>query len=108
MDLSLGQDQVLLRDSFADFFDKEAGPDRVRAAEPLGFDDALWSRLVASGATTMGIPEALGGGGAQHMDAVLVAQELGKRVGAGALRGRGGRGEPVGPRRRHRPGRVDP
>jgi len=80
MDLSLGPDQVLLRDSFADFFDKEAGPDRVRAAEPLGFDDALWTRLVASGATTMGISEALGGGGAQCMDAVLVAQELGKRV----------------------------
>jgi alkylation response protein AidB-like acyl-CoA dehydrogenase len=80
MDLGLGEDQVLLRDSFADFFTKESSPDRVRAAEPLGFDPDLWSRFVALGATTMGVPEELGGGGAAWMDLVLVAQELGKRV----------------------------
>jgi len=82
MDLGLSADQVLLRDSFADFFTKESSPDRVRAAEPLGFDDALWSQFVAMGAPTMGVPESLGGGGAQAMDLVLVAQELGRHVAA--------------------------
>ena len=38
MDLSLGEDQLSLRAAFAEFFDKESTLERVRAAEPLGFD----------------------------------------------------------------------
>jgi alkylation response protein AidB-like acyl-CoA dehydrogenase len=80
MDLDLNDDQALLHESFADFFTKEARPERVRAAEPLGFDDVLWEQIVALGATTMGVPGSLGGGGARALDLALVAQEVGKRV----------------------------
>jgi alkylation response protein AidB-like acyl-CoA dehydrogenase len=80
VDLALSEEQEALREAFADFFTKESGPERVRAAEPLGFDQQLWDQLVATGAPTMGVPEALGGGGATALDLVLVAQELGKHL----------------------------
>jgi alkylation response protein AidB-like acyl-CoA dehydrogenase len=82
MDLELSAEQMLLQESFAGFFGKESSPDRVRAAEPLGFDPALWRELVATGATAMGIPAQQGGGGASALDLVLVAQEAGRRVAA--------------------------
>jgi alkylation response protein AidB-like acyl-CoA dehydrogenase len=46
----------------------------------LGFDDALWNELVGLGATTLAVPESLGGGGGGVLDLVLVAQEAGRRV----------------------------
>jgi alkylation response protein AidB-like acyl-CoA dehydrogenase len=80
MDLDLSESQSLLRSTFSEFFTKESPPDRVRAAEPLGFDQALWDQLVSVEATTMGLPEGVGGGGASAMDLVLVAQEVGKHA----------------------------
>jgi alkylation response protein AidB-like acyl-CoA dehydrogenase len=82
MDLELSDEQALLQESFAGFFGKESSPERVRAAEPLGFDQVLWRDLVALGATAMGIPVRQGGGGATPLDLVLVAQEAGRRVAA--------------------------
>jgi alkylation response protein AidB-like acyl-CoA dehydrogenase len=80
MDLSLGADQLTLRAAFAEFFDKESTVDRVRAAEPLGFDQELWTKLVETGATAMGLPEDAGGGGASSLDLVLVAEQYGRRI----------------------------
>jgi alkylation response protein AidB-like acyl-CoA dehydrogenase len=80
MDLDLSDEQALLRDTFAAFLAKEATSERVRAAEPLGFDDALWGGLTGLGAITLAVPEAQGGGGGTYLDLVLVAQELGRRV----------------------------
>ena len=80
MDLDLTEDQALLKESFAGFFAKESRSDRVRGAEPLGFDEALWNELVALGAPTIAVPESYGGGGGQAMDLVLVAQEAGRCV----------------------------
>jgi alkylation response protein AidB-like acyl-CoA dehydrogenase len=80
MNLDLSGDQELLRETFAGFFAKESGVDRVRGAEPLGFDEALWHELVTLGATTLAIPEAHGGGGGQTLDLALVAQEVGRRL----------------------------
>jgi alkylation response protein AidB-like acyl-CoA dehydrogenase len=74
MDLGFTENQALLRETFAGFFAKESGPDRVRAAEPLGFDEALWQDLVGLGAPTL----ALDGG--STLDLALVAQEVGRRV----------------------------
>jgi alkylation response protein AidB-like acyl-CoA dehydrogenase len=39
--LEISEDQKLLNDSFARFFEEESSMARVRAAEPLGFDAAL-------------------------------------------------------------------
>jgi alkylation response protein AidB-like acyl-CoA dehydrogenase len=63
VDLSLGEDQQTLRAAFAEFFDKEATVERVRAAEPLGFDQDLWAKLAGTGAVAMGLPEEAGGCG---------------------------------------------
>ena len=45
--LSLSADQQVVASSFADFFRREVPTDRVRRAEPLGFDRGLWRDLVA-------------------------------------------------------------
>ncbi len=80
MDLSLTEDQRSLKEVFAELFAKEATPERVRAAEAGGHDEALWRVLVGSGAPTMGVPEELGGGGASTADLVVVVTEAGRRV----------------------------
>jgi alkylation response protein AidB-like acyl-CoA dehydrogenase len=80
MDLSLSEDQLTLRAAFAEFFDKEATVERVRAAEPLGFDQELWAKLAGTGAVAMGLPEDAGGGGASCLDLVLVAEQYGRRI----------------------------
>ncbi|WP_157978699.1 acyl-CoA dehydrogenase family protein [Nocardia aurea] len=79
-DFSLNDEQEALRDTFASFFTKECSTTRVRAAEPLGFDAQLWERLVELGATSMGVPDKLGGDGADLLDLVLVAEEYGRAL----------------------------
>jgi alkylation response protein AidB-like acyl-CoA dehydrogenase len=80
VDLSLSDDQVSVRAAFAEFFEKEATLERVRAAEPLGFDQDLWAKLAGTGAVAMGLPEEAGGGGASRLDLVLVAEQYGRRL----------------------------
>ena len=80
MDLSLSQEQLAVRSVFADFFAKEATLRKVRAAEPLGYDGELWEKLAAIGATAMGLPDEVGGGGAGALDLALVAEEAGRRI----------------------------
>ncbi len=80
MDLNLTEDQETIREVFAAFFDGETGPERARAAEPIGFDTAAWDRLLETGAPAMGVPEAAGGGGASLADLAVVAAEAGARI----------------------------
>jgi alkylation response protein AidB-like acyl-CoA dehydrogenase len=80
VDLSLSEDQLTVQAAFADFFEKEATVERVRAAEPLGFDNELWEKLSATGAVAMGLPEEAGGGGAGLFDLALVAEQFGRRI----------------------------
>jgi hypothetical protein len=56
MDLSLNEDQEALREGVARFLAKAASPERVREAEPGGFDAAVWSGLVDMGVPTMSVP----------------------------------------------------
>lgn len=80
MDCTLNEIQVEVRQTYDRFFEKESPIERVRAAEPLGFDPELWERLAATGVVAMGVPEAAGGSGAGLAELVLVAQECGKRL----------------------------
>src|SRR5271155_892635 len=80
MNFQLSDQQVLLREQFGKLFRQESTPARIRAAEPLGFDSALWTQLVAFGAPTMRVPEALGGGGIGLLDAVVVMEEAGRHL----------------------------
>jgi len=76
----LGEEQELLRESFEELFAAESSAERVRAAEPLGFDAGLWKQLVETGAVAMRAPEARGGSGAGLLDAALVCELAGRHL----------------------------
>jgi alkylation response protein AidB-like acyl-CoA dehydrogenase len=66
-----------LRDTFRSFFTREAPPERVRAAEaaePPGFDEALWTRI-----GTLGVPD-LAVEGATLAELAIVAEEYGRAL----------------------------
>ncbi|HEX5367305.1 MAG TPA: acyl-CoA dehydrogenase family protein [Acidimicrobiales bacterium] len=79
MDLSLSDDQEQIRSTFAAFFAKESSVEVVRAAEPLGFSADLWRKLGDLGATSMALPEELGGG-ASLLEVGLVVTEAGRHL----------------------------
>ena len=80
MQLHLSDDQKVLQDSFARVFRQESTSSRIRAAEPLGFDPALWAALVAAGLPLMRVPEDAGGAGLTMFDTVLVAEAAGRHL----------------------------
>jgi alkylation response protein AidB-like acyl-CoA dehydrogenase len=77
---SLDPDQQVVRETFADFFAKEASASVVREAEPLGFSAELWAKLAAMGVPSMGLPASAGGDDATLIDLALVAEEQGRAV----------------------------
>jgi len=77
---TLSEEQEALRDAFADFFETQCPAARVRAAEPHGFDEDLWRRLVDLRAVAMGLPESAGGDGAGLVELMVVAEQFGKRL----------------------------
>lgn len=80
LDLGLSSEQEQLRDAFRSLFEREADPETVREAEPLGFLPALWAKAYELGAVDMAIPEDAGGSGATLLDAVVVAEAAGAAV----------------------------
>jgi alkylation response protein AidB-like acyl-CoA dehydrogenase len=80
MDLRPTEEQTQLVEAFKDLYEDIAGPDQVRAAEPLGHSSDLWDRLVATGVVEMAVPEEAGGGGASLLDLALVAEQHGRHV----------------------------
>ena len=85
MNLELADDQLLLKESFERLFKAESSSVRVRAAEPAGFDAALWRDLAEMGALMMRVPEGQGGGGFSLLDAQIVAEEAGKALASAPL-----------------------
>ncbi|OBI47203.1 acyl-CoA dehydrogenase [Mycobacterium kyorinense] len=79
-DYSLTEDHQALHAAYKDFFTTHCSIETVRAAEETGFDKSLWERLCAMGATTMALPEAVGGDGATLVDLTLVAEEIGRSL----------------------------
>ena len=80
VDYSLTEDHKDLQAAYQKFFKTNCSIDVVRAAEATGFDKGLWERLCATGATTMALPESVGGDGATMVDLTLVAEELGRTL----------------------------
>ena len=85
MDLNPSEEQQQLIDAFVAFYAKESPIDRVRAAEPMGHDAALWSHLQDMGALLMAVDEASGGWGASLLDLALVAEQHGRYLGSAPL-----------------------
>jgi len=80
MKLNLNEDQTMLREAFSRLLRTESTTTRVRAAEPLGHDPALWQSLVEFGIPAMRASEASGGGGMSLLDAALIAEEAGRHL----------------------------
>lgn len=80
LDYSLSEDHQALQAAYKDFFTTRCTIETVRAAEASGFDKNLWERLCAMGATTMAVPESVGGDGATLVDLTLVAEEIGRSL----------------------------
>jgi alkylation response protein AidB-like acyl-CoA dehydrogenase len=80
LDYSLTDDHEALQAAYKDFFKTHCSIETVWAAEVSGFDKSLWERLCAMGATTMAVPESVGGDGATLVDLTLVAEEIGRSL----------------------------
>ena len=80
VDLSLTGEQRQLVDSFAALFARESSSERVRAAEPSGFDLKLWKALLETGTVEMAVDEAAGGWGASELELALIAEQFGRAV----------------------------
>jgi alkylation response protein AidB-like acyl-CoA dehydrogenase len=80
VDLSLSGEQRQLVDSFAALYARESTSERVRAAEPSGFDARLWKTLQENGVVHMAVDETAGGWGASELDLALIAEPLGRAV----------------------------
>lgn len=78
MDLSLDGAQLALGDLVRRLL--AGGPAAARAAEPLGYDPALWARLAEAGIVGMGLPETDGGGGAGLDLLTVTAEEIGRTL----------------------------
>ncbi|WP_319453342.1 MULTISPECIES: acyl-CoA dehydrogenase family protein [unclassified Mycobacterium] len=85
MDLRLSDEQQQLVEAFRALYARESSCERVRAAEPTGFDATLWRVLVASGVVEMAVGEAHGGWQASDLDLALVAEQHGRAVAAAPL-----------------------
>ena len=79
-DFTLGDEQRALREAFASFLGRECPTERVRAAEPLGFDETLWGQFVEMRAVAMGVSVAAEGDGAGLVELALVAEEVGRSL----------------------------
>jgi alkylation response protein AidB-like acyl-CoA dehydrogenase len=80
IDYSLNDDHQALQAAYRDFFKTHCSIETVRAAEESGFDKSLWERLCGMGATTMALPDTVGGDGATLVDLSLVAEEIGRSL----------------------------
>jgi alkylation response protein AidB-like acyl-CoA dehydrogenase len=85
MQLILPDDSVPVKEMFERFFATESTPERVRAAEPVGFDAALWRELVGLEAPFMRLSAAAGGGEMSLFDACLMMEQAGRRLAAAPL-----------------------
>ena len=77
-DYSLSDEQRALREALASLLAKECPGERVRLAEPIGFDEDLWRRLRDLDLVGLGVSETMGGQGAGLVELALVAEEIGR------------------------------
>jgi len=85
VDLRPSAEQQQLIDSVAALYAKESSTERVRAAEPLGFDRRLWDQLLSMGVLAMAVGDEHGGWGATLLDLALVAEQHGRSLGSAPL-----------------------
>jgi alkylation response protein AidB-like acyl-CoA dehydrogenase len=77
-DYTLTDEQGQLVDMLRSLFTEQSAIDVVRASEPLGFDQNLWSTVQENGLLTISIPESVGGDGGGLVELVLAGIEIGR------------------------------
>ena len=81
MDFDFSDDQEQLRDAVRKWVDKGYTFERRRAAVTAGgFDRTAWNELAELGLTALTVPEAHDGMGQGAIDAMVVAEELGRGI----------------------------
>src|ERR1700736_267404 len=85
MNFELSQDQQLMRETFIRFLNEESTLERVRAALPSGFDQALWTGLAELGAFSLRVPQEAGGLGLGLLDAAVLMEEVGRTLASGPI-----------------------
>jgi len=85
MKLGLPDESLPVQDMFERFFAAESTTARVRAAEPVGFDPALWRDLVALEVPFMRLSAQAGGGGMSLFDTCLMMEQAGRRLASAPL-----------------------
>ena len=75
MSLLLTDEQQALDAAVARLLDKTSSPEQVRAAEPAGFDQAVWDGLLE-----MGLVDAAASGEASTADLAVVARQCGAHL----------------------------
>jgi len=85
MKLGMPDDSLPVQEMFERFFATESTPLRVRAAEPIGFDPALWRELIALEAPFMRLSVDAGGGGMSLFDTCLMMEQAGRRLASAPL-----------------------
>jgi alkylation response protein AidB-like acyl-CoA dehydrogenase len=80
MDFDLTADESVVASTFEHLLARESSIERVRAAEAVGFDSALWKVLADTGAIGLAVPESAGGAGGSFVDVVLVAEACGRHL----------------------------
>ena len=84
MALALNDDQRMLRESAESFFAGEAPISAFRklrdAADPTGFDRALWKKMAEMGFAGVVIDEAHGGSGFGYVGAGLIQEAIGRNL----------------------------
>jgi alkylation response protein AidB-like acyl-CoA dehydrogenase len=80
MDFSLSDEQQMLKESVADFMEREVKPDRVARfyQHQDGYDAGLFQVAAKSGWLGMCIPEEFGGAGGTVMDCAVAFEEFGR------------------------------
>jgi alkylation response protein AidB-like acyl-CoA dehydrogenase len=74
VDFGLSADEQSVEELFHTFFTKESPPSVARAAEPLGFDRALWDKLAETGAPGMAVD------GASLGELVVACEHFGRAI----------------------------
>jgi alkylation response protein AidB-like acyl-CoA dehydrogenase len=85
VDFRLNEDQEALKKGVRDWADGELAIERLRGLEGKPLDRALWTTIAELGVFALRTPESAGGSGLGAADAVLVFEELGRKVAPGPL-----------------------
>ena len=87
MNFDFSDEQKQLRDEARRFLAEKCPPKAVRAVldGKATYDRELWKGLADMGFLGVAIPEEFGGAGAGHLELCVIAEEMGRCAGAGAV-----------------------